>query len=492
MSTLIHGDIIRHFPRFIIEAIDRVAKRQNVPVFLVGGIVRDYFLARHSHDLDLVIPSDSDAFCHELIAELGGGAFVSLAGKKGEDTARVVFADVTVDVSGYRGQAQSLDQDLLLRDFTVNGLAADFCLIVRKQQAPLVDPAGGMGDLERRQLKLFGGAVDDDPLRMLRGFRLQATLGFTLNDDAREEITRKRETIHQVSWERKMVELQNILETDDGAKEFREMAACGLLQELFPDLGVCQGVEQPDFHHLDVFNHCLETLSCMEQVIAEPAKFFSGYIEEIEDYLSEEKIRVRLKWAALFHDLGKPSTKAEHEQEKGRVTFHQHDFIGSRMVGEMAGTIRLSRDDTKMIVDLINQHMHPFHLSNLYREDRLSTKAVVRLAKKAGAHLIGLFLLAMSDSLASHGRLKPQTMEQEIDGLFQQVYSQYISLIMPVQKSERFLDGNDLIKQFALEPGPDFKQILDELELAVIEKKVKNRTEAMSWVSQYIKSDKCV
>lgn len=94
----------------------------------------------------------------------------------------------------------------------------------------------------------------------------------------------------------------------------------------------------------------------------------------------------------------------------------------------------------------------------------------------------------MSDSLASHGRLKPETMEQEIDGLFGQVYSEYVTLIRPVQKNAKLLDGNDLIREFNLEPGPLFRQILDELELAVIEKKVKNREEALNWVLQYIKT----
>ncbi len=492
MSTLIQGDIVKGFPCYLLDAVNGVAEKLNVPVFLVGGIVRDYFLGLDSHDLDLVIPKGSELFCQELIKKLGAGAFVSLAGKKGEDTARVVLDGATVDVSGYRGQAQSLEQDLLLRDFTVNSMAADFRSLVEQKDVPLIDPAGGLEDIKKGRLKFFAGAVDDDPLRMLRGFRLQATLGFALDDDARKEIALKKSAINLVSWERRMAELHAILETDKGAKEFGEMAACGLLQELFPNLAVCEGVEQPDFHHLDVFEHCLETLACMERLIADPASFFTGYVEDIKSYLGEKNIRVRLKWAALFHDIGKPSTKGEHEHEAGRLTFHQHDFVGSRMIDEMSGQIRFSRDDAKMISELINQHMHPFHLSNLYREDLLTTRAVVRLARKTGANLIGLFLLAMSDSLASHGRLKPETMEQELDGLFQQVYSQYIQSIMPVQKSEKFLDGHDLVTHFALEPGPDFKQILDELELAVIEKKVKNRTEALSWVSQYIKSDKCV
>lgn len=492
MGTLIHSDITEHFPEHIIQVICRIAESRKHPVFLVGGIIRDYLLGRQSYDLDLIVPKDSESFCRGLIAELGTGAFVSLAGKKEEDAARVVVADLTIDVSGFRGEKQSLEEDLLLRDFALNAMAADLLELVESQETPLIDPSYGLVDLKKKKLSFLPGAIDDDPLRMLRGFRMQARFGFALDETGKKEIAQKKHQIHRVSWERRVAELNMILASDNGAKEFREMAEVGILQELFPELACCIGVEQPDFHHLDVFDHCLEALQCMEQIIVHPESYFTGFVDDIKVYVRPQHIRVRLKWAALFHDLGKASTKAEHANEKGRVTFHQHDFVGSKMVGEIGGRIRFSRDDTKMITDLVNQHMHPFHLSNLYRENRLSTKAVVRMARKAQNHLVGLFLLAMSDSLASHGRLKPETMENEIDGLFQQVYSQYISTIVPVQKSEKFLDGNDLINEFHLAPGPVFRQILDELELAVIEKKVQNREQAVSWVEHYIKSDKCV
>lgn len=492
MTTLIHRDIIKDFPEETLHAVAEVASRLKLPVYLVGGIIRDYFLHCSSTDLDLVVPVGGEAFCRELITECSAGAFVSLAGKKGEDTARVVFQDITIDVSGFRSQAKTLYEDLLLRDFTLNCMAVDFLELLQEGKTVLIDPANGLAGLRNRELKLLPRAVVDDPLRMLRGYRFQALLDFTLSPVAVEEIVRHKSSIHDVSWERKLVELNTILSSANGAKEFREMADTGLLLELFPELGACKGVEQPDFHHLDVFDHCLETLHCVEKIICHPERYFTCYLTEIKEYLSDSQTRIRLKWAALFHDLGKPSTLSEHKHEKGRVTFHQHDFIGSQMVVEMAGRVRFSREDIKIITDLIDQHMHPFHLSSHYRKGQLTTRAVVRLAKKADQHLIGLFLLAMSDSLASHGRLKPETMEQEIDGLFGQVFSEYISLIRPIQKSKKLLDGNDLINHFNLKPGPEFREILDELELAVIEKTVQNREEAIKWVSRYIKTEKCI
>ena len=264
------------------------------------------------------------------------------------------------------------------------------------------------------------------------------------------------------------------------------MGETGLLRWLLPELYLGEGVEQPEFHHLDVFDHCFLALQMMETIIAEPDRFFPGHGEQIIRYLKEERVVRCLKWAALMHDIGKPATKEIRADKDGRVTFYRHDEVGRELFKQFADRLKWSRADTELVGGLIGMHMHPFHLCNVQREDRISKRAALKLCRRAENALTGLFLLAMSDSLASQGEKKPERMEEELLALFATVRKMYEENIAPVLLGPRLLTGKDLMEKCKLAPGPLFSEILDELETARVEGKVVDRETAFAWVNDYL------
>lgn len=476
-----------YFSAELINALMAVQERYGAEFFVSGGTIRDQILRRIPKDLDITVTDGAVRCCQYLMTELGGGAFVML-GTKDEEAARVVWNGVTIDFSSFRKGAVTIGEELTRRDFTVNALAvplADWSC----GNMVIHDPLGGKGHLRKRLLVPCPEAFEDDPLRMLRGYRLQAELGFAMTSACKKLISQRCTLITHSAAERILHELDRIMSTSSAASVIGEMAETGLLWVIFPELKQGVGAEQPPFHHKDVFHHNLLALESMERVLEEPQNFFSGAVPSINKYLLDDQVCRVLRWSALFHDLGKPATSTSEGDEKGRITFHNHDRVGREMFEVIAERLRMSKALSEKIGQLIEMHMHPFHLSNVRKKEQLSRRALLKICKKAGDDLIGLFILAMADTLAGQGPLKPEDMEEQIGDLFTEVNGTYEEYIKPVVKGDRLLNGHDLITTFKLSPGPQFSRIFNALEIAQVEQQVTTREEAVAWLGEFLQNE---
>ncbi len=473
-------------PAEVLQALRRTVKSSGVHVYFVGGTVRDCLLGRISHDLDLAVANSAVPVARMLQCELGGGTLVDLSSPN-EETMRLVWRGEQIDIASFRAGVKSIEEDLRLRDFTINAMALR-CVDTEAngENWTLIDPTGGLDDLREGCIRHCPDAFIADPVRMLRGFRLRATLGFYLYESTKQAIREHALLISIIAAERISYEMQLIFNSPRTTATLREMADTGLLRQLLPELYQAEGVEQPEFHHLDVFEHCFLALQMMEILIAEPERFFPGHGSRIAEYLQQERVTRCLKWAALMHDIGKPITKKTRADKDGRVTFYGHDEVGRDLFEQFAGRAKWSRADTEMVGGLITMHMHPFHLCNVQRQEPLSKRAALKLCQRAEKSFIGLFLLAMSDSLASRGEKKPERMEEELVTLFTTVQKIYEENIAPVLHGPRLVSGKDLIEFFDLAPGPLFSKILGELEAARVEGKVVDRQTALDWVKEYL------
>ncbi len=470
------------------QALLQASRRHGVRIYLVGGTVRDLLLGRVSHDVDLAVAGSALRMAKVLQRQIGGGTLVDLSGPD-DEAVRLVWHHEQVDISSFRAGVQTIEEDLSLRDFTLNAMAVE--LPGMTGEAPggtLIDPAGGLDDLRNGRVRHLPGAFPADPVRMLRGYRLCACLGMHLDNRTEEEIRQHARLIGTIAAERITYEMRLIFESTRTAWTLRNMDATGLLRQLLPELYQGQGVEQPEFHHLDVLDHCFLALEKMERVIGDPERFFPGHGARIDAYLRDKRVVRCLKWAALMHDIGKPATKETNPEKDGRVTFYGHDETGREMVKTIAERAKWSRADTELVSGLVGMHMHPFHLCNVARDEQISKKAALKICRRAGDSLTGLFLLAMSDSLASRGEKKPERMEEELASLFNTVLTMYDEHIAPVLHGPRLLTGRDLIDECKLSPGPLFADILDELETARVEGKISDRKSALAWVAEFMQS----
>ena len=474
------------YPGKLISVLHAIAENEGRQFYVVGGTIRDLLLGKSSNDLDLAVSDGAVGIVRALIRQLGEGAFVDLCGAD-DEAARLVWQGLQVDVASFREGALTIEEDLVLRDYTVNSLGVKLeQLTVPGDPAEIIDPTGGFTDLSSSLLRHCPSAFTADPLRMLRGYRLQAVLNFSLEKETEQEIANYSSLIRRAAAERIRYELDLIFDSRRTAVTLRAMHQTGLLEHLIPELYRGRGVQQPQFHHLDVFDHNMSALEMMETVIGNPGKFFPGQEVRLGEYLGRKGTVRQLKWAALMHDIGKPATRGESEKEPGRVTFYGHDEVGRKLFCHFADQLRWSRRDKDNVAALIGMHMHPFHLCNIERTGEVTRRAALKLYQRAGDLLPGLFLLAMSDSLAGQGAKKPVGMEEEVAVLLERVLDIYEEDIRPVLSGPRLLTGRDLIGIFDLQPGPLFSTIFAGLEIARVEGEVTDRKQAVAWVEHFL------
>jgi poly(A) polymerase len=475
---------LEYYPATVRHALTKLARR-NRELYVAGGAVRDWLGDSSAADLDLTVAGDGIGAARFFATETGG-AFVLLDAQEG--VARVVVAGLSVDISSFREGATNIIDDLGRRDFSINAMAVEVDRQTGTLLAPfrLLDPLGGAADLALGQVRAPAAEVfENDPLRLLRAYRFAACLDFTVEPQTVAWIRARIHLLAGSAPERVRYELDKIMASERAAETFRQLNAVRLLGAIFPELLLGQGLEQPASHHLDVFSHNMAALAAIEDICAAPDRCFPAHGGHFQDYLAVAPRARLLKWAALFHDLGKPETCGTRED--GRTTFYNHDRAGAAIFTGIARRLRWGRDPLRTVARLIELHMYPFHLSNAVRTTGITPRACLRLVKAAGDDLPGLFLLAMADSLASQGPLRPAAMEDNLAELYDRVDKVYREAIRPVLTGPPLLTGSDL-KDLGLTPGPIFAVILDKLEQARVAGEISSKAAAVAWARDFLSS----
>ena len=370
-----------HFTDKIFSLISETADTLGLECYVVGGYVRDIFLNRPSKDIDVVVVGSGIRTAEALGKRLGPKAHVSVFHNFG--TAQVKFFDTEVEFVGARKESYShdsrkpivedgtLEDDQNRRDFTINALAV--CMN-KARFGELVDPFGGLEDLKQGIIRTPLDpdiTFSDDPLRMMRCIRFATQLNFYIEEETFNALERNRERIKIISYERIKDELNKILLSPIPSKGFVDLDRCGLLELIFPELTALQGVEVRNGRgHKDNFYHTLEVV----------------------DNIAKVSDNLWLRWATLLHDIGKPRTK-RWDPRLG-WTFHNHNYIGEKMVPEIFRRMKLPMNEKmKYVQKLVGLHMRPIVIA----DDEVTDSAVRRLLFEAGDDIDDLMALCEAD-----------------------------------------------------------------------------------------------
>jgi poly(A) polymerase len=479
--------------KHLLEAIYKIIKGHEP--YLAGGAVRDLLLERPIKDLDITVRQNAMQLAQETAVRLNA-AFVPLDATT--DTARVVVSrNMVVDFSSFRDGAASITGDLKARDFTINAMAIPFERAVdllcgtfslktaHEAACNLIDPLNGLNDLKQGVIKAIGlNNLFSDPLRCIRAYRFAGQLGLIIEPQTRKWIQEVMPGLGHVAGERIQQEMSLILGVSDASSTIHQMADDGILFQILPELKAGAGMEQPGFHHLDVLQHSLETLACLEILLQDPRKKFSP-VEPIEAWIQGNPSHIEaLKWASLLHDIAKPVCRSE---KNGRTTFYQHDSQGNSMIKAIAARLRWPRHTMLMASTLASLHMRPFHLlTDMERRKTHPTKrAMRRLLNHLKQDYPALFLLAMADSMAGCGPLKPADLDERLSRLWCIVHHFYVKELHPLQTRKRLLTGRDIQEILQIHPGPIIGRALNELEIAELEGRVRTREQAADWLREW-------
>jgi tRNA nucleotidyltransferase/poly(A) polymerase len=485
--------------------IDRV--RDALPeqeIYLVGGAVRDLLLNRVSPDLDFALPANGVSLARRVANSLHADFMVLDAER---DTGRVIVTGADgrrsfLDFATYRGR--DLEEDLRARDFTINAIAFD----LRTQT--MLDPLNGASDLRLKTIRACAPtSLSDDPVRILRAVRQAAAFEFKIELETRKAMRQAAGLLPKVSPERQRDELFKMLEGAKPDTSMRALEMLGILPYLLPELPALRGVEQSPPHIYDVWEHTLRVLGNLEGLLAALAPgynaddtndLFTGLLtlrigrfrehfarHFAESLNTDRSVRAALFFAALYHDVQKPATKTV--DYAGRIRFFDHDVLGAEVVGKRARGFNLSNDEVERIQTIVQHHMRFHFFTSRLEGDKLepSRKAIYRFFRDAGKAGVDLVLLGLADLRGTHGpALTQETWSAALDVariLLENYWENPHETVSP----PRLLNGNELMSELGLEPGPVVGHLLEAIREGQATGQVEDRQQALDLAREHLK-----
>lgn len=448
--------MIRKIPKPVVEVLKNI-QAAGFEAYIVGGCVRDLIMDRNPNDWDITtnaVPEKimelfPDSFYENDFGTVGVKVepFIEngkLKPGREHDVVEVTTYRIESQYSDRRRPdevkfAQTLEEDLSRRDFTMNAIALQ---LTGQNDFEIVDLYEGQKDIENRIIHTVGNAAErfnEDALRIVRAIRFHAQLGFAIEENTFEAIKNNVALIKHVALERIKDEFTKIILSDNPAEGIDMMQQTGLLAFIIPELEKGVGVSQNRHHIHTIYKHLVLALK----------------------YCPSKKLEVRL--AALFHDIAKPQTK---RGEGTYATFYNHDHVGARIAKQILTRLRFSNEVIDKVSMLVDNHMF------YYNPDEVGEASVRRLIKKVGIeNMKDLMDLRIADRLGSGTpKAKPYKL-RHLEYVIEKVSQDAVSVKMLK------INGNDLIKDLAIAPGPKIGAILDVLLAEVIEDAAKNERE---------------
>lgn len=438
----------------IFHTVKKQTSATGVRAFAIGGFVRDLLLKRPSKDIDIVSEGSGIELAKACAAEMG---IKKVTVYKNFGTAMFKFKDQEIEFVGarkesYRSDSRkpivedgTLEDDQKRRDFTINALAIS---LNESTFGEVVDPFGGLGDLKKEIIRTPLDpdiTYSDDPLRMMRAIRFSTQLGFDIEQESLDAIKRNADRIKIVSAERISTELNKIIMAAKPSTGFRLLFDTGLLGQFFPEMVALHGVEWKNgIGHKDNFYHTLQVL----------------------DNVAEMSDNLWLRWAAILHDIAKPSTK-RFSEEVG-WTFHGHEDKGARMVPKIFRRLKLPLDaKMRYVKKLVLLHLRPIPLTR----EEISDSAIRRLLFEAGDDIDDLMTLCKADITSKN--------EEKVKRYLRN-YEKVKDKILEVEEKDQIrnfqppISGEEIMKTFDIPPSAEVGIIKNSIKDAIIEGEIHN------------------
>ena len=447
------------------------AGTDEAEAWFVGGTVRDALLERPVTEADVVVAGDAEPVARGIAAAVDGFVF-ALSERFG--AWRVISRDRAwqSDVTPARG---TIEEDLALRDFSVNAMATPVA-----DPGRLIDPLGGEPDLRARTLRAAGPrAFADDPLRTLRMARFACELDLRVEPGTSALAAAESARIGEVAPERCFYELRRLVAGPEPRRGIDLMDTVGLVSALLPELELLKGVEQNPYHHLDVWGHTLAVLDQVVLLTRDPASVFGDAAQAVagvlERPLADDLTRAEaLRFGALLHDTGKPATRAVTDE--GRVLFWGHDGVGADISRAFVRRMRGSGALADFLAALAQHHLR---LGFLVHERPLSRRHAYRYMRATEPVEVEVTALSAADRLATMGpKTKRSAVEDHLE-LARELMREALAW-RAGERPRAPVRGDDLIAELGLDPGPEVGKLLERIDEAAFAGEVTSRDDALA------------
>ena len=438
-------------------------------IYLVGGSVRDCLLGKDTYDRDLIVTDVDAGIFAQKVAEFFDAKFIPL------DIENKIFRVVLPDKVNYlditNPIGNSMEKDISRRDLTINAIAVDI------RTCEILDFVGGIFDVKNRIIR---GIKDEnftnDPLRILRVFRFYSLLGFEIAPHLLDVCKKNKNLIANPAKERVEYELMKLFSGKYAHEALLKMDECGLLEILFPFVKELKQVPPNLHHHLDLFNHSIETVKQVELLYEKSSSEVKKHMDKV-DFGGFSRL-AHLKLACFMHDIGKFSTWTI-EEDTGRHRFIKHDDVGSKLAKPILKKMCFSNKQVEYISLIIKKHMYP---TAVVSSPELTDKVMMRFVRKMGDDSIDNILIAQADRLSARGPEITDEIVNENITLLNKLLDFYLQAKENLKPLPKLLDGNEVMHILNLSPSPKLGRIMNELHEAQISGDITTKDDAISFI----------
>lgn len=451
------------------KILNKITSSFENEIYLVGGTVRDFYMDKDSTDKDIIV-MDEDAREFALkLADLFEATFVPL--DEENKIYRLVLPDKVNYIDLTNPIENSLEKDLMRRDLTINAIAVNI------RSGEIVDISGGITDIKNKLINYVSELnFVDDPLRLLRVYRFQALLGFELAPETITAVCKYSDLIHKPAVERINYELMRLFSGEFADKALENMNKTWILEEVFPFVKELKQIPPNSHHHLDLFNHSIETVRQITEIYNNSSDEVKEHLNEI-DFGGLPRI-AHLRLAGFMHDIGKFSTWTI-EEDTGRHRFIKHDDVGSKLSVKILKKLNFSNRQIEYISTMIKNHIYP---SSVMQSPQITEKVMMRYVRKMADNSIDAIILAQADRLSARGpEITDAIVEKNINSL-NMLLKFYLEVKDSLEPLPKLLSGNEVMNILNIKPSPALGKIMDELHEAQISGDVITKEQAIDFV----------
>lgn len=464
--------MIEKIRSFITKTLPLLDILKNDETYIVGGFIRDVVIGKSDvKDIDIATKNPQG-----LIKKISKNIRNIVVLDEENQVYRVFLKNLDefyLDISKLQGD--DIIKDLSRRDFTINAVA--FCL--QNGLLKFIDPFYGIDDTRIKCIrKISTQNIIDDPLRILRAYRFKAELDFNIENETITAISHNASLLSNVASERIKSEIFKILNTERAKETFYELFKQGVLDILFPFIARYKDYYSGARHRYDLLHHSFKMMEIIENYCNKgfPLPVSSDLLLKETEY--EAKLSGLIKLAALFHDVGKLSTK---NVVGNKVTYYEHEKEGALYIKACLEKMKFSVDTTDFIALLVRYHMYPFYLINVAKNDvKLKPRTYIKLKKYFGDKVVILFNFAISDSYATS---EDEDTKKNIE-LIKKLYNLYLDYEQREKKTV-LLNGRDIMKILQIKEGPMVGKVLSALKEASLADIFITKEEAEAFVKNF-------
>lgn len=439
-------------------------------IYVVGGTVRDFLMGKISYDRDLIVVDEDAKSFSQKVAEFFDGVFIPL--DEENKIYRIVlkdkknFLDITNPIGG------NLEEDIMRRDITINAIAVN----IKTGEIPSFCEFG-IQDIQNKIIReIKEENFTDDPLRMLRVYRFYANLGFEISPELLNITKKHASLINKPAKERIEYELMKLFDGEFAAQALLKMDESEILEIIFPFVKELKQVPPNLHHHLDLFNHSIETVNQVQ-------KFYEISPKEVQEHLKKVDFGgfsrlAHLKLAALMHDIGKFSTWTI-EPDTGRHRFIKHEDVGAKLAIPILKKMCFSNKQIDYISYIIKKHMYP---TAVVSAPELNDKVMMRYVRKSADNAIDTIIIAKADRVSAQGPEITKELVVENITLLDKLLQFYLNTKETLAPLPKLLDGREVMSILNINPSPILGKILNELHEAQISGDILTKDDAVRFI----------